>query len=575
MGTTLLAHTAMARNGMRVSISTSKPIGFMRITIRAILSTSTLSVRNGMNTGNHNVSRSGQINETHTFSSATMTRASFGGLQIEGVSNQSGPFHVPVISITGQGTGLGVGAPNQDFIQHNYHWRDVFSYIHGSHTLKFGTEGFKGDELTLFEQQYNQPTFNFTNLLGLVQDQPFSETNFLYNPVTGQPAFFNLGVATMTLGFFAQDEWKVRPHLTLSLGIRFDRYGNTHPSDALHSIISNYVLGSGSTLAKQVANGALKQSAHILNHIPTAWSPRVGVAWDPTGHGVWSVRGGFGIYHDFVTNGELSVPLRQNLPFGYKVPALPPSTLDSHGGVVGYQFTISATDPNLKPPVTYIYTIGVQRQLGRHFVVRSNYAGSQSRDLLEGGVNTISSYNAFIATVNGRFGGSGFQASYTRSSVTDYGLQYPDSTNVAQYEGPANFNVPNRFSMKERLDLPRLQKWNPVLRYSLGGWMLSGTVILQSGFPFTVLTTAAFNPTVDANGNVTGLKTGSGDYNADGYNYDFPNVPASGYYQGSSRHDYLTGLFPASAFTAPALGTEGNEKRNQFHGPDSLTGTWA
>ena len=142
----------------------------------------------------------------------------------------TGPFHVPASTITGQSTGMGVSPAHQDFAQHNYHWRDVLTLTKHVHTIKFGYEGFHGDELTLFGQQYSQPSFTFTNLLALVQDNPLTETGFVYNPVTGQPAFFNLGVATTTGGGFVQDDWKVTPRLTLTLGLRFDFFGNPHGS---------------------------------------------------------------------------------------------------------------------------------------------------------------------------------------------------------------------------------------------------------------------------------------------------------------------------------------------------------
>jgi len=470
---------------------------------QTILSTSNPSIRAGMTTENHNFTRSLQLNETHTFSPSILNEAGFGYLQLEGISNVTGPFRVPAISITGQSTGIGVSPAHQDFVQHNYHWRDVLSMIFHTHTLKFGYEGFEGDELTLFAQQYNQPSFNFTSLLSLVQDNPLTETGFVYNPVTGQPAFFNFGVATTTGGGFAQDEWKATPHLTLTLGLRFDYFGNPHGSQALHSIISNYDLGQGNTLAAQIASGVLKQTSNVLASTPTAFSPRVGVAWDPTGHGKWSVRGGFGIYHDWLSNGELTVPLRFNtphfalptfrpgtaqapifslgtqdtFPYGYTVPILPASTLNNQGGVFGYQLSIGATERDLKEPTTYNYTIGLQRQIGSHFVVSGNYAGSQSRNLLWGGVNTLTanldlnrfagdliqnsnalhrltpsfgainytfngnqaSYHAFIATATGRFGTNTFQASYTRTSTNDYGSQYPDATNLTQYWGTRQF----------------------------------------------------------------------------------------------------------------------------------------
>ena len=75
-----------------------------------------------------------------------------------------------------------------------------------------------------------------------------------------------------------------------------------------------------------------------------------------------------------------------------------------------------------------------------------------------------------------------------------------------------------------------------------------------------------FRPVRDANGMIVG---NSGcDYNADGYNFDYPNTPSFGNaLRGLSRSDYINGLFSASDFPAPALGMQGDLGRNTFVGP--------
>lgn len=177
-----------------------------------------------------------------------------------------------------------------------------------------GFEGFHGDELTLFGQQQSQPVFVFNNLLDLGRDAPFSESNVYYNPVTGEKAFFSLGVSSTTYGIFVQDQWQPTPRLTLDLGLRFDYFGNPYPSSALKSVISNFRLGSGATLTEQVASGGLKLTSQVYDSTPKTFSPRVGVSWDPTGSHKYVVRGGVGVYHEWFTNGELTVPLRANPP---------------------------------------------------------------------------------------------------------------------------------------------------------------------------------------------------------------------------------------------------------------------
>jgi hypothetical protein len=122
-------------------------------------------------------------------------------------------------------------------------------------------------------------------------------------------------------------------------------------------------------------------------------------------------------------------------------------------------------------------------------------------------------------------------------------------------------------SVSAILNLPAFSSSPLLVKKILGGWELASTVILQSGYPYTVYTSASFQPLTDAQGRVTGLAPGSGDFNADGYHYDVPDMPGNLSTSGHSRQDYLRGLFSPSQFPVPAPGTEGNEPRNLFRGP--------
>jgi hypothetical protein len=103
------------------------------------------------------------------------------------------------------------------------------------------------------------------------------------------------------------------------------------------------------------------------------------------------------------------------------------------------------------------------------------------------------------------------------------------------------------------------------------GWTLSPVIILQSGQPFTVYTSAQYNSTDYSQG---------GDYNADGFGYDVPNKPSFGSHISTSRSDFLKqhGIFSkyatsatdytgAGAFPVPTAGTEGTLGRNTYDGP--------
>lgn len=590
------------------------------------------TVRPGFNTTNPHYVDSLQINETHTVSPTALNEAAFGFNRVEGNLNKTGPFQVPAISVVGMSTGLGIGFADGDFIQHNYRWRDVLTLMRGKHTLEFGYEGWNGDDLALFAPAYGHPSFTFTNLLSLVEDRPFSESSLSYNPLTGQPAKGQYAFAMTTNGAFAQDTFKVTPRLTLTYGLRWDDFGNPYPTQG--TVLANFFMGPGATYDEQIANGFMLQKGHVMNHPPFAFSPRVGMAWDPKGTGKWVLRGGVGIYHDWTTLGADENELKGNppgwvvpnfltgtttapvfamgtsntYPYGFPYPQFTATGLTDHGGLLGEQPSVGGLDANLAAPDTYNYTVTLEHALGRSLVASLGYAGSHSTGLISGSdgngvqsygtdINHVAgdlivhndvlhrlnpsfgtilysfnqataTYNAVILALRGDFGKRGYiNASYTRSSAYDNGGIYPTANPVTQYWGPSPYDAPNRLSLTEAFFVPALGQNNALLRRLTGGWELSSSTILQSGYPFTVYTSAPFEPIFNAQAQVVGMQPGSGDYNADGVNYDFPNAPSGGYQQPTSRHAYLGGLFPASLFGVPTMGTEGTEKSNRFRGP--------
>jgi len=622
------------RNGLQWNVRIDKVFSKDRLYgnfYRTTLNTGGPSVRPAFTTTNNYVADSLQINEAHTFTSNTLNEAVFGYLKVQGILDETGDFTVPSIGVSGQGVGFGVGFAQGNFIQHNYHWRDVLTHIHGTHTLKFGYEGRHGDDLALFAPVYNQPNFSFNNLLDLAQDSPNTESGLAYDVLSGQPGKGQYEYAINTHGLFAEDVWKLKKNITLTLGLRWDDFGNPYPLAG--TTLANFHLGPGATENDQIANGFMLQQSNVFNHsLADAFSPRIGFAWDPTGKATWVVRGGFGVYHDWTTLGNDENGLKGNppgfviptffrgsptppifalgtsatTPTGFPYPALPGSTLDSHGGIVGSQFNVGGIDPNLGSPVTYNYTATLERRIARDIVASVAYSGSQSRDLITGsGQETATSYgvdinrfagdlianypspkrlnpsfgaityaqngaesgfNALILAIRGRLSTRGyFNASYTRSSSKDDAQIYPTFTNLHQYYGPSVWDAPNRLSLSFSYEIPGLKSENAFARILTNGWVFSDITIFQSGTPFTVYTNASFQPVLNGAGNVVGLAPGSGDYNADAFNYDFPNVVS--YSQGTSRSSFLNGVFPASNFTTPTLGTEGNEKPYRYRGP--------
>lgn len=607
-----------------------------------------------------------QANETHTFSANLLNEAIFGYNRVEGIINSAGNIDntVPIVNVTGLGVGFGDGFADGDFIQHAYHWRDALSYIHGNHSIRTGYEGWHGDDIALFAPPAAIPTLRFNSMIDLINNNPYSESGLSYDPLTGKPKAHNYGFAQTTGGAFAEDSWRATQRLTVNYGIRYDNFGNAYPTLA-GTILANFHLAPGPDFPTQVAGGSLTAQSHTfpsdLNYV---FSPRMGIAYDPTGSAKWVIRGGVGLFHDYFTLGNAENGLAYNppavafptffqtgtvgkpafgygtantYPFGFQYPTFQGGALNAKGGIVGQQINIGGVAANLKAPSTLNYSGAVERQITSDMTFSLGYVGSHSSNLVTNGGNTGATsygfdvntfagdllqhpnfdgsgnytgsgtqtrlntsfgainyafngahqnYNAFIAAVNGRFSKRGFiTASYTRSLTKDNWENYPTALNLNQYYSNSPNDVPNRLSAGYSYDLPGMRNGNGFLGRLASGFVLAGTTILQSGTPFTVFTGAPLaisqtgkdgTPITSSNyaaelaaGNLL-FAPNSGDFNADGDNFDYPNVAS--YRQGHNRSDYKNGVFGSCAgsiyscgqFVQPQVGTEGNQTPNQF-----------
>src|SRR5215472_12488368 len=370
----------------------------------------------------------GQASWTHTFSPNTLNDFTAGQSRVEGVLGSGAKdYTVPSISVNGinvdSGQAFGVGFAQGDFIQHNYHWRDVLTHVRGAHTLKAGYEGWYGDDVEPFQGPWSQPKFSFSNLLTLAQDAPSNENGIYYNPQTGTEQLWSWDAASRTFGLFVEDTWKARKNLTLTLGLRYDDSGNPW-SKSPSTVFGNFYLGTGTTEQQQVANGYAKATHNALLHsVDNLFSPRIGVAWDPTGDGTWVVRGGFGIYNNWLTQANVQEEFRgsppgevdptfvaggtasaqapifalgnsNKPPFGFVFPTFGPGTgptpqsgggLNAQGGVVGASFSIGGVNPLLQSPKADIWSVTLERKITNNLAASVGYNGSHSYNIVGNG----------------------------------------------------------------------------------------------------------------------------------------------------------------------------------------------
>jgi len=513
---------------------------------------------------------------------------------------------VPGISVNGiEGYQQGWG-PNA-FVQNNFEWRDVASLTRGSHSLKVGGNVTRGRADHESSRVFDRPTFGFNNVFDFATDTPTVEQQIGFNPVTGERVnpLYSL-MRTGSLSAFVQDDWKVRPNLTLNLGFRYEDFFN--PSDGTGKICQMaFPNGSSGGLQATIVSGAMTCGSHMFKHTMNTFSPRVGFAWDPTKEGKMSVRGGFGIFYDrpsdqlsnnYYTNtpifalgsASINTPSNQPVfalgsssspPYNFPIPPGLQPGLNAQGGLINGAANVQVVDPNM--PVAYMqnWFLGVQRAISTSWVAEVDYIGSAGRhlyatynvnrfagDLIQNGgnftglkpgfggvsygqANENSHYNGLTAAVKRRFGGGlTFDASYTYSKAIDNssrldGPEHVDAFNDKLERGLADFDIRNRLAFTTIWSVPS-PHGSGLLNKVLGNWQLTNVTILQSGPPFSVFCSARFSPARDSSGNVIlPITQNNGcDFNADGTNLDYPDTPAFGNTKtGLARSDYLHGIF--------------------------------
>jgi Carboxypeptidase regulatory-like domain/TonB dependent receptor len=324
-----------------------------------------------------------------------------------------GTPNLPQITVTGYFTlGEQIGGPiaGTNF----YSARDVFSWIKGNHSLKLGGEiSLNKDIQQTLLNNYGVFTFNAGATArvaggGVTAAAGNALADFLIGipsavsqdaPVTGY-------TNSWYTALFAQDDFKVRPRLTLNLGLRWDV--QTPPTDPFNRVV-NYVPGQKSVVNPSAPVGALFFGDPGVERggIPvsyTHFSPRIGFAWDVRGDGKTSLRGAFGVFYGSISGNEWNtmtnfqpfstrltftninqktnaagVPLGASLsnPYNNFVGGIPfpyKGTFTTGGGL----FPVAA---DFKWPRTYQMNLSVQRQLTKDLVVGAAYVGTESRNL--------------------------------------------------------------------------------------------------------------------------------------------------------------------------------------------------
>lgn len=487
------------------------------------------------------------ISDTYVFSPKTVNEARFGygrfnlffGPRDESLQT-SGPqflFNGTTISTVGLSPSFVQGR-----IFNNFQFQDTLTHTVGNHTLRVGTD--------ILMQRAKQ--FVPINTRG----------QLVFAAGGGFPAFGNFvdsfsgvgsGAAAKVFGagldypdvtnqaYFINDSWKIRPNLTLNLGLRYENFGAVANNAAFPAFT-----GFDAPLQTRV-----EQERDNNN-----FGPRVSFAYSPSFDSGWPgklfgkdqtvIRGGFAVNYDVFFNNILSNIMATSpnalgtTVFGATVggrgipnftEASLPSTL-----VANPQAGQNTIPSDLKNPATYVWNFGIQRELPGHNVLDVAYVGTRGTHLfineqlnpgIPGSTNPNGRAFATRGSVISRTNGGDsqyhglqmrlersfrnnflYRATYTYQKTIDntnsevFGTTGGNSVGSNPFDrsvdvGLADFDVPHIFTFSGLWDIPAVGSgfWKNVT----GGFQLAGIWRYQSGN-----VSSPFITGIDLNGDLSG-----------------------------------------------------------------------
>ena len=410
-------------------------------------------------------------------------------------------------------TNVGVGYIFPDFsygkeyaavgVENRYEVNDSVTVQKGAHSIKAGFD-------VSYVPYIDASASNLNGTFYFNTDQPFNPANTAnlthpYEFTQGAVAQIYYLPSTQT-AYFVEDSWKAKPNLTVSAGARYERqYGSPFLDTYTPNTTTNPVIPNE-------GNPHLRGDRNNV-------SPRIGVSWDPFKKGNDVIRGGYGVYYNFIQT-ELSEAEKLNF-------VACPITIVSATNNVGYpnpyggQTTaafcksspanVTILSPGLSNPYQHQFTLGYTRQLATDLSVSAdglynhglrdykvydlnyptNYPVSSVRPDTQIGQNNqhastgVSEYKAFYIKLEKRFSHRYmYTASYALSSGGD---NNPHSAPV-NYSSPQNDFGPAVIDRRNAL----------VLSGSVmlpGKIMLGGIYSFRSNEPFSVTTTTT-TPTI-------------------------------------------------------------------------------
>lgn len=359
--------------------------------------------------------------------------------------------NVPEVAVN-TSSGMYIGSPYYSYrkaLPDERKWQigDILYWTRGSHSFKFGVDELHNwDELnntyesngyysySYFGNYFNDLLNSKNGKAGTCDSSESSaasinaKTGAVVSAVGSNDCYANFyqgfgspvyAISTMDSAVFVQDNWKIRPRLTLELGIRWDYEALPGPDPRLTTAVGTFV-----PYPQLLNNPSDKNN----------FGPRVGFAYNVFGSGNTVLRGGYGIYYGRINNGELlNLRLNTGSPSGQYTTTYKPTytgaplfpNIVTGTGAAAAKPSSNFLAKNLQNPQVQEFDLALQQAVGKGTVVAVNYLGSLGRELpnfLDVNLNPVTTpvtVTVSDATGKGPLGPDG--TTYTAPQYTGYG----------------------------------------------------------------------------------------------------------------------------------------------------------
>jgi hypothetical protein len=252
-------------------------------------------------------------------------------------------------------------------------WADDFQITTGHHQISAGVwfQRLQDNENTA---STTLGQVNFSNLQSFLQG---TVSNF--NVV---PNRTGLGWRSLLGAWYVEDTIRLRPNLTLQLGLRHEF---TTGWNEVAGRAANYFTDAQGILLTDTRVGS---SALTRNNATHLFGPRIAIAWDPFGDGKTAIRAGFGTYYsllDSLSKLNALPPFNGTLAFSNEalssivpiIPGTPPQPSCGPGAPANCAiYSPQGVQPDVKTPTVERWSFRVERELNSNTVLRVGYVGS-------------------------------------------------------------------------------------------------------------------------------------------------------------------------------------------------------